>query len=69
MLCNVYRITIIGEARAAMPAGSTLHWDVTANTLESAWRKFCRQRFGALLPDPSDYDVRFLDARSYGAQS
>ena len=34
-------------------------WLVSANDLPSAWRKFTRQHFSALCPNPSDYDIRF----------
>lgn len=71
MLVNFYRVTAISDTlRGALLARNEVtHWDVPASNLGSAWRKFCRQRFGALLPDPADYDIRFLDARSYGALS
>ena len=29
-----------------------------ANTLVSAWGKFCCQHFGAIGPNPADYDIR-----------
>lgn len=71
MLVNVYRITVIGDdVRGALLArNEATHWDIPANDLSSAWCKFTRQRFGALLPNPADYDIRFLDSRSYGVRS
>ncbi len=57
MLLHYYRVRAINpELIAAIPQPH--YWDIGANSLESAWRKFVTQRFGALKPNPSDYDIR-----------
>lgn len=42
---------------AVDPALRETRFLITANSIESAWRKFCTQHFGALKPDPHLYDV------------
>ena len=32
-------------------------WLITANSMQSAWRKFSMQQFGALKPNAADYDI------------
>ncbi len=34
--------------------------DVAANDMASAWRKFVTQRFGALKPDPAQWDISLV---------
>lgn len=65
MLVKHYRIQAIREelkahlAEVRQPAS----WDVVAPSLESAWRKFCRQHFDVLLPNPADYDICLRSAK------
>lgn len=66
MLLKYYRITAIGEdvIRELEARNRETHWDIVANDLSGAWRKFVCQRFGSLAPNPSDYDIRFLHTKS-----
>lgn len=34
--------------------------EIVAHTMDSAWRKFVTQRFGALKPDPAHYDISLV---------
>lgn len=57
MLLQYYRIRAINPKLVASMSHPH-YWDIGANSLESAWRKFVTQRFGALKPNPADYDIR-----------
>lgn len=57
MLLKQYKVTIL-NADIAAQAGKEV-FVITASGIESAWRKFKRQHFGTLQPNPSDYDVSF----------
>lgn len=66
MLLKYFRITAIGEdvVRTLEAEGRETQWDYAASDMASAWEKFVRQRFGALCPNPSDYDIRFSHTKS-----
>lgn len=53
----IVRTTNPDLAQHLVNVGQKSHWMIVANSLESAWRKFQRQQFGDLLPDPTDYDI------------
>ena len=53
MLRKYYRVRLLNNE---IP-GDKRYWDICANSLESAWRKFCVQHFGPMQPNPSDYDI------------
>ena len=61
MLIKRYRIRATNEkVRAAMCERGTPHIDIVANDMSSAWRKFAVQRFGALKPDPAQWDIELV---------
>ena len=66
MLLKYYRITALEEGliKTLEAQGRETHWDIVANDLPGAWRKFVCQRFGSLAPNPSDYDIRFSHTKS-----
>lgn len=66
MLLKRYKIQVIEPTLRAhlLDAGKPAHWIITAHDLPSAWGKFCRQRFGVLLPNPADYDISFHSTQS-----
>jgi hypothetical protein len=55
---NRYTISAQGDLGQYLRVnGKQARWSIVANSIESAWRKFQVQRFGALAPNPADYDV------------
>ena len=65
MLLKYFRITAIGDTGEALKErGRETSWDIQAGDLASAWGKFCHQRFGALKPNPAEFDIRFSHTKS-----
>jgi len=61
MIIKRYRIRAIDDkVHAAMVAQGTPYIDIAANDIGSAWRKFVVQRFGALKPDPAQWDISLV---------
>lgn len=61
MMIKRYRIRATDEkVRDAMRERGQPHIDVVANDMASAWRKFTVQRFGALKPDPAQWDIELV---------
>lgn len=60
MMLKYYRVRAINPdlLQVFHAQGTTAYWDIGANSLESAWRKFVTQRFGILKPNAADYDIR-----------
>lgn len=69
MLITRYKIMVISpELKAGLerlPNPQPTSWIIAANSMESAWRKFCTQRFGLLLPDPADFDISLHSVTSH----
>ena len=65
-MLKYYRVRAINPDLVQVFAkqGTASYWDIGANSLESAWRKFVCQRFGVLKPDPADYDIRLESVKS-----
>jgi len=59
MLIKRYTIVPVDPAlREYLRAnGKPDSWSIVASDMTKAWAKFCRQRFGVLLPNPEDYDI------------
>lgn len=55
MLIKRWKITTINPDIIA--ASDVVSWEIVASSMIIAWRKFCHQHFGALKPDPADYDI------------
>jgi hypothetical protein len=66
MLLKYYRVRAINPdlVQVFTSQGTAAYWDIGANSIESAWRKFVTQRFGILKPNPSDYDIRLESIKS-----
>ena len=66
MMLKYYRVRAINPDLVAVfqAQGAVAYWDIGANSLESAWRKFVTQRFGILKPQAADYDIRLESIRS-----
>ena len=66
MLLKYFRVTTLNPAVRAHLAETKQpqQWDIAANSLPSAWGKFCKQHFGVLLPNPADYDITLHHTRS-----
>lgn len=66
MLLKYYRVRAINPdlIQVFTDQGTVTYWDIGANSLESAWRKFITQRFGILKPNAEDYDIRLESIRS-----
>ena len=61
MIIKRYRIRATdATVHAAMVAQGTPYIDIVANDIASAWRKFVGQRFGALKPDPAQWDITLV---------
>lgn len=60
MLLFYYKITLLNPEIPGEPRT----WLKAAPSIESAWRKFATQHFGALKPNAADYDIRFDHTRS-----
>lgn len=56
-----YQIRALGDLRDLLAArNEATSWTFVASTMQSAWQKFVRQRFGVLKPDPSLYDISLV---------
>ena len=65
MLIKYYKVIAINDLAMAMQDKKlTKSWLITAGDLPSAWRKFKRQYFGDLQPNPADYDIAFSHSKS-----
>lgn len=64
MLLKVYRLRPIGEYLHMAADLRPEPVDIVAPDMQSAWRKFCRQRFGNLKPAATDWDITLHTTRS-----
>jgi len=61
MIIKYYKIRVIEPTTVnhLTQQSCKTSWLIAAGSLESAWRKFCHQHFGALSANPADYDVAY----------
>lgn len=64
MLLKTYRLRPVGEFLNLPPADRPEPVDIVAPDMQSAWRKFCCQRFGACKPAATDWDISLHNVRS-----
>ena len=59
MLIKRYCVQAIDTALKTHLAehGQPIFWLIVASDMQTAWNKFCTQRFGVLKPNPADYDI------------
>lgn len=67
MLIKYYKVQVIEPTVRAhlAKAGNPTSWIICADSLEAAWKRFCVQQFGALQPNPADYDISYQRSREF----